>query len=121
MRFPPSLLLIRRLAAFAALMVAIVIAYLSLMPVDEGPAPVFTDKVNHFLAYAALAAPLTLALHPKRWLSAVIVATVYGIGLEFAQAMGDAGREGSVLDAVANLLGALAGAALIRFAAGVRP
>lgn len=117
----PSLLLIRRLAAFAALMMAVAIAYLSLMPVNEGPAPVFSDKVNHFLAYAGLAAPLTLALHPKRWLSAVIVAAVYGIGLEFAQAMGGAGREGSVLDAMANFIGALAGAALIRFSAGVRP
>lgn len=120
MQFRPPFQLIRRLAMVASLLVAAVIAYLSLMPVDEGPAPVFTDKINHFLAYAGLAAPLTLALHPRRWMNAVIVATVYGIGLEFAQAMGDAGREGSVLDAVANFLGALFGAALIRFSAGVR-
>lgn len=120
MPFRPSFHLIRRLAMVASLLVAIVIAYLSLMPVDEGPAPVFTDKINHFLAYAGLAAPLTLALHPKRWVSVVIAATVYGIGLEIAQAMGDAGREASVLDGVANFLGALFGAALIRFSAGLR-
>lgn len=121
MPFRPPFQLIRRLAMVASLLVAVIIAYLSLMPVNEGPAPVFTDKINHFLAYAGLAAPLTLALHPKRWLSVVIVATVYGIGLEFAQAAGDAGREASVLDSVANFLGALFGAALIRFTAGVRP
>jgi VanZ family protein len=120
MPYRPPFQLIRRLAMVASLLVAVTIAYLSLMPADEGAAPVFTDKVNHFLAYAGLAAPLTLALHPKRWVSAVIVATVYGIGLEFGQAMGDAGREGSMLDAVANLLGALFGAVLIRFSAGLR-
>ena len=113
-------LLIRRLAAFASLCVAIAIAYLSVMPVTQSSAPQLWDKFNHFAAYAGLAAPLTLALHPKRWLTAALVATVYGAGLEIAQLLGDAGREASFLDAFANLLGALLGAALIRFSAGVR-
>ncbi len=51
---------------------------------------------------------------------AALVATVYGAGLEIAQLLGDAGREASFLDAFANLLGALLGAALIRLSAGVR-
>lgn len=117
----PPFLLIRRLAAIAAVLVAVAIAYLSLIPAHEGPEPLISDKVRHFAAYAGLAAPLTLALHPRRWLSAVIAASIYGVALEFAQAMGDAGREGSALDALANFLGALTGAALIRFSAGVRP
>lgn len=116
----PSFLLIRRFAAIGSLCVAAVIAYLSLMPVTESPTPHMWDKLGHFAAYAGLAAPLTLAMHPRRWLAAAAVATVYGIGLEVAQALGDAGREASVLDAVANLLGALLGAGLIRVSAGVR-
>ncbi|PKP82232.1 MAG: hypothetical protein CVT79_08060 [Alphaproteobacteria bacterium HGW-Alphaproteobacteria-18] len=116
----PPFLLIRRLAAAAALCVAVIIAYLSLMPVTASSTPQMWDKFGHFAAYAGLAAPLTLAMHPRRWLAAAAVATIYGIGLEVAQALGDAGREASVLDAIANLLGALLGAALIRFSAGMR-
>lgn len=116
----PSFLIIRRVAAAATLCVAVVIGYLSLVPAGDVPAPQISDKIRHLAAYAGLAAPLTLALHPRRWLTAVIVATVYGVCLEFAQAFGGAGREGSVLDALANLAGALLGAVLIRFSAGVR-
>lgn len=113
-------LLIRRVAAAAAVCVAIAIAYLSVMPVTQSSAPQLWDKFNHFAAYAGLAAPLTLALHPRRWLAAALVAAIYGAGLEIAQMLGEAGREASFLDALANLLGALLGAALIRFSAGVR-
>lgn len=116
----PSFPVIRRVAAAAALCVAVVIGYLSLIPSGDVPAPQISDKIRHLAAYAGLAAPLTLALHPKRWLTAVAVATVYGICLEFGQAFGGAGREGSALDALANLAGAFIGAALIRFSAGVR-
>lgn len=112
--------LIRRLAALAAAIVAVTIGYLSLMPAGEVPAPQISDKIRHFAAYAGLAAPLTLALHPRRWLMAALAAAAYGVALEVAQALGDAGREGSPLDAVANLLGAFLGAGLIRLSAGVR-
>lgn len=112
--------LIRRLAALAAAIVAVAIGYLSLMPAGEVPAPQISDKIRHFAAYAGLAAPLTLALHPRRWLMAALAAAAYGVALEVAQALGDAGREGSPLDALANLLGAFLGAGLIRISAGVR-
>ncbi|MBY9066654.1 VanZ family protein [Hyphomonas sp. WL0036] len=115
-----SLSVIRRLAAFAALVVGIIIAHLSLVPAGDVPAPQISDKIRHFAAYAGLAAPLALALHPKRWLAAAIAATAFGVALEFAQAMGEAGREGSALDALANMLGAFLGAGLIRISAGVR-
>jgi VanZ family protein len=42
----------------------------------------------------------------------VIVLTVYGAGLEVAQAVFTATREASVLDGAANALGAVAGTAL---------
>lgn len=111
---------IRRLAAFAAACIAIIIAWLSLILGSDVPAPEVSDKIRHLAAYAALTAPLTLALHPRRWLLAALVGTVYGVAIEFAQAFGDAGREGSALDALANLAGALLGAGLIRLSAGVR-
>lgn len=107
----------RILSALAVIGIAIVIAYLSLVPVEESPAPKWWDKLNHFIAYAGLAAPLALALHPRRWVWALLAAGAYGIALEFAQAFGEAARQGSAFDAVANFLGALLGAGFIRLAA----
>ena len=120
MSSPTSFLIIRRVAAAAALCVAVAIGYLSLIPVGDVPAPQISDKIRHLAAYAGLAAPLTLALHPRRWLVTALVAAVYGVCLEFGQAFGGAGREGSALDALANLAGALLGAAMIRLSAGTK-
>lgn len=114
----PTLPAHRLVAALAALGLAVLVIYLSLVPAGEVPAPQISDKVKHFMAYAALAAPLTVALRPARWLAATLAAAGLGLGLEVAQAMGDAGREGSPGDALANLLGALAGAGLVRLARG---
>lgn len=108
---------IRVFSALAAIGIAVIIAYLSLMPVENSPAPKLWDKLNHFIAYVGLAAPLALALHPRRWVWAFLAAGAYGIALEFAQALGEAGRQASTLDAVANFLGALLGAGLIRVVA----
>ena len=113
----PGLSAYRLTAALAALGLALLLSYLSLIPAGDVPAPQISDKVRHFLAYAALAAPLAVALRPARWLAAVLMAAGLGLGLEVAQAMGDAGREGSPGDALANLLGALAGAGLVRLSA----
>lgn len=107
----------RLTAALAAFCLAVLIGYLSLVPASEVPAPQVSDKVKHFLAYAALAAPLAAALRPQRWLAAVLIATGFGLVLELAQAMGGAGREGSPADVLANLMGALAGAGLVRLTA----
>lgn len=113
----PGLSAYRLTAALAALGLALLLSYLSLIPAGDVPAPQISDKVRHFLAYAALAAPLAVALRPARWLAAVLMAAGLGLGLEVAQAMGDAGREGSPGDALANLMGALAGAGLVRLSA----
>lgn len=113
----PGLSASRLTAALAACGLAVVIIYLSLVPAGDVPAPQISDKIRHFVAYAALAAPLAVALRPSRWLAAVLLAAGLGLGLEVAQATGDAGREGSAGDALANLLGALAGAGLVRLSA----
>jgi len=110
---PPSLTPIRILAGLAAIGIAALIIYLSLIPAREVPGPPVSDKLKHFMAYAALAVPMTLAAGAARWRSVVIVAALFGIGLEFAQAAVTADREGSGLDALANLMGALFGAGLV--------
>ena len=53
--------LIRSLAGLAAIGLAIIIAVYSLVPVSEAPAPQLSDKIKHVAAYAALAAPLSVA------------------------------------------------------------
>lgn len=105
--------LVRIFSAFSAGLITLAIIYLSLIPSEGVPAAQISDKIRHFMAYAALAAPLTLALGRQRALIALICATLLGAGLEIAQMLGDAGREGSVADGVANFLGALLGAGAV--------
>ena len=104
----------RLLAALTTLALAGIIAWFSLVPATEAPAPQLSDKLKHFVAYAALAAPWTVALGPglSRMGAALAFTSLYGAGLEVAQMMGNAGREGSLLDIAANLSGALTGLAL---------
>ena len=99
---------LRILAAMAALIIAATICYLSLIPATEAPAPQFSDKIKHFVAYAALAAPL----------GGFAIAATYGMTMEIAQMMGDAGREGSWLDIAANVAGAIIGLAIVTLLRG---
>ena len=106
---------IRLLAAGAAIGLAALIAIYSLVPASEAPAPHLSDKIKHFAAYAALAAPLSVAFG-RSLRSAILafgVAALFGIGLEIAQMLGEAGREGSSLDVAANLGGALVGVLVV--------
>ncbi|MDX1293502.1 MAG: VanZ family protein [Hyphomonas sp.] len=107
--------LIRGLAALSAFGLAVLIAVYSLVPASQAPAPSVSDKVKHFAAYAALAAPLWVALGPgmRRAATAFALAVLFGIGLELAQMLGTAGREGSALDVAANMGGAVAGLACV--------
>ncbi|MFN3314417.1 MAG: VanZ family protein, partial [Hyphomonas sp.] len=104
----------RRADGISAFRHPLLIAWLSLIPADGVPAPEVSDKLRHFAAYAALAAPLAVAMGTKRWLLAALLAAMYGAGMEVAQALAPTGREGSVADAAANLGGALMGAAAAR-------
>lgn len=114
--YPPS---VRRAALVIALLIAIGIAYLSMMSGPAVPAPDVSDKIRHFGAYAMLAIPAAMWFGPGR-AATVIVLTVYGAGLEIAQAVFTATREASVLDGVANALGAVAGYLLVWFIARTR-
>lgn len=107
--YPPA---IRRAAVVIAALLAVVIAYFSLVPPGEAPAPQISDKLRHFAAYAGLAVPVAMWFGPGR-LAAVLVVALYGAGLEMAQAFAGTGREASFGDAAANTLGAAAGALLV--------
>jgi VanZ family protein len=104
---------------------------LSLVPLaDFGEVPAGFDKLEHFLAYAALAAG-AVQLYP-RWISLLsvgIALVLMGIGLEYAQGALTADRMMDRDDALANTLGVIAGFAtqitpwrdlLLRFDGGVR-
>ena len=114
--YPPP---VRRAALVIALLIALGIAYLSMMSGPAVPAPDVSDKIRHFGAYAMLAIPTAMWFGPGR-VATVIVLTVYGAGLEAAQALFTATREASVLDGAANALGAVAGYLLVWFIARTR-
>lgn len=113
MRFGRSLKPFRRPLLWAGLWCAGVAAVvvLSLTPTpDLGSLPSGTDKLEHFLVYAALAAG-AVQLYP-RWrslLSVGIALVLMGIGLEYAQGLLTQYRMADRLDALANTLGVIAG------------
>lgn len=115
-RFGRSLKPFRRPWLWAGLWCAGVAAtvVVSLMPVpDLGRLPSGGDKVEHFLAYALLAAG-AVQLYP-RWrslLSVGIGLVVMGIGLEYAQGALTTYRMTDRADALANTLGVIAGLGL---------
>ena len=114
--YPPA---IRRAAVVIAALLAVVIAYFSLVPPGDAPAPQISDKIRHFAAYTGLAVPVSMWFGPGR-IAAVLVTAAYGIGLEIAQGLAGTGREASLADAAANTLGAGAGFLLIWFIARTR-
>ena len=63
------------------------------------------DKLEHFIAFAALTLWMTATLGPKNVLKAIILAIVAAIALEIAQGTLSDTRSGSVLDAVFSLMG----------------
>jgi VanZ family protein len=87
---------------------------LSLTPApDLGALPAGIDKVEHFIAYAALSGG-AVQLYP-RWrslLSVGICLVLMGIGLEYAQGALTADRVMDGADALANTLGVIVGLAI---------
>lgn len=84
---------------------------LTVPPFDLGLS--FQDLIAHFGAYGALAAMASMALHARKnalWALAGLIAL--GVALEILQFF--TGREASLLDAIANAVGALCGGFLGR-------
>lgn len=93
-------------ALVCSLTVLVVITALSLTPLPQLPEVPGTDKLHHFVAYAALMFPVALGLLRHRaWLGFVFFA--WSGGIELIQPM--VNRYGEWLDLAANGLGLLLG------------
>ena len=82
------------------------------------------DKIVHFIFYFITAVLGTLFLREitkgrnpmvPSIIKATIFAIIYGIVIEVLQEIGTTERSGDVLDAVANTLGAIAGAFFVKY------
>lgn len=89
------------------------VVYASLVPPDDLPdAPEGADKIEHFLAYALLAAgAVQLFARRLSLFSACVALALLGVGLEQLQDGMALGRAMDPRDALANTLGVLAGLA----------
>jgi VanZ family protein len=96
----------RRFAGMTAVCLMIAIAFLSVMPPGDLPPVEGSDKLKHFIAYGSLGGAVAIAAGPGRALRAFLIAIGYGALMEVAQALAPTGREFSILDEVANILGA---------------
>lgn len=105
-------LLARRLAGWASLLVASVIAILSILPGENLPEVHLSDKVEHAIAYGLLSACICFWLGRRRIVAGVLLTVGFGAVLEIVQALAGTGRTASLLDEVANLVGACLGAGL---------
>jgi len=104
----------------ATLALAGLILWLSLIRVPRFAGLEINDKVEHFLAYTALGVSVCSVISrafvrlPRRYavLAGICIAALYGISLEFAQALFTSDRECSVFDMIVDLLGGAAGSGL---------
>jgi VanZ family protein len=92
-------------------LLGVVIAVLTLMPPSQTEGPPAPDKLYHFIAFAALAVPLSMA-RPRYIWWIVAGATAFGGMIEVIQPYMDRGAEW--LDLLADLLGAGLGALVAR-------
>ena len=103
---------LERFGVLATLLVLVAILIGTLTPPEDMPSDVpGSDKLHHFLAFAAFVLPLTL-LRPGRWVWLVPLAALLGVAIELVQPY--FGRERAVGDMIANALGAGFGALLAR-------
>ncbi|MCB1390441.1 MAG: VanZ family protein [Rhodobacteraceae bacterium] len=100
----------RRSGLVVGLLLAMLIASLTLTPMPDGRLVTSgLDKVYHFIAFAGLIFPLILT-DSRRWFWAVPACILYGGLIELIQP--SVGRSAEWLDFGADLTGVLAGAAL---------
>lgn len=90
------------IALFAADCAAVL--WFSLIPSDELPKTGVSDKVEHAIAFAGLAA-LGIQAFPGRHVRLALSLLALGIVIEFLQALMNVGRHADVLDALADAVG----------------
>lgn len=103
---------LRRMAigGAATLVLAVVIAVLTLAPMPAG-GPAGSDKIYHILAFACLAFPLPL-VRPRLTLWVILGVIAYGGIIEMIQPF--FGRQAEWADLVADGIGAILGAIVAR-------
>ena len=90
----------------------VAVIVLSLVPPPDMDLPEGADKVEHFIAYAAIAGSAVQLFASRRllvWIGVAMVAL--GVGLEFAQDLATTSRTMDQGDAWADLFGVVAGLA----------
>ncbi len=98
------------MAIVASLLLALLVAALTLSPVTPGSAGMaHLDKLAHFLAFAAICAPLAWR-YPRHWRAVALVGLAYGGVIEIIQPF--TGRSTEWGDLAADGIGAFAGAFL---------
>lgn len=90
-----------------SLILMFLIASLSLSPLSELPSVPGSDKAHHFIAYAALAFPLSVA-RPRLWLWGLLGFFGFSGAIELVQPY--VNRYGEWADLFANGIGLLMGA-----------
>ena len=111
MIYPPSPQSAARLAWVATFLFAAILVALTLAPSVPSVGPATNDKVQHFIGFAVLAAPLGMA-YPRRILAVILAAVAFGAMIELVQPF--VGREREAADLVADALGAVFGGTLAR-------
>ena len=93
-----------------AILAALAVLVLSLVAAPQIAGANANDKLNHFIAYAALAVLFTGAQkRPVAYILTAAALILYGLGLEGLQGVTPGGRQTSWADAGANTLGVIAG------------
>jgi uncharacterized membrane protein len=89
-----------------AYMMVLVLGILSLIP---GPDIGGSDKIAHFVSYAALSAWFSLIVQQRKTLWRILIGLIsYGLLLELLQSL-TSYRFGDLADVIANSLGVIAG------------
>ncbi len=92
-------------------LIAAALCVTTLSPAVPAIGPPNSDKVQHFIGFAALSLPLGFA-YPRRTLAIIAGATLFGAGIELVQPF--VGRGAELADLVADALGATTGALAMR-------
>lgn len=105
---------IRRVAILGFWGLAAIIGFLSLLPAENLPDVRIWDKIEHLIAYGALAM-CGLIAYPSHAFKVIAATIAYGIAIEFGQGLVP-GRDPSFGDVIANSLGAVIAALVVRLA-----
>ncbi|MFM1885229.1 MAG: hypothetical protein RL026_386 [Pseudomonadota bacterium] len=102
---------LRKLPLWLALglIIIVVVAALSLMPVSELPAVGVSDKIEHALAYALLALWFGGLFRVSHFLWVGLALSLLGAAIEFAQGAMGWGRQADWRDLLANTAGIVIG------------